>query len=104
MEYSAHKTLNAADWHAKTARMEGVQIDMVIERADKVTHLIECKWSTGKIGAQIVEELERKKRLYPNPNNHTLKTAIITTHGITDQAWQSSAIDDVITLKDMLGA
>lgn len=89
-------------WHAKTVRMEGVQIDMVIERTDKVTHLIECKWSTGKVGGQIVEELERKKKLYPNPKGHTLKTALITTHGVTDQVERSSAIDNVITLKEML--
>lgn len=90
-------------WHAKTTRTEGVQIDMVIERTDNITHLIECKWSTGRVGTQIAEELERKKRLYPNPKGRTLKTVLITTHGVTDEARQLSAIDNVITLKEMLG-
>lgn len=89
-------------WQKRTKRKEGVQIDMVIERTDGATHLIECRWSSGTIGKSIIEEMERQKGLYPNPLNHTLKTALITTHGVTDHVRSSGAIDDIITVKDLL--
>lgn len=89
-------------WQVKTKEKEGVQIDMVIERTDNVTHLIECKWSSGKIGTSIIGEVERKKRLYPNPHHHTLKTVLITTYGITEQVEKSNVIDNVITLRDFM--
>lgn len=91
-----------AYWQTKTARREGLQIDMVIERADNVTHLVECKWSQGKVGKSAIEELARKKRLYPNPHNHTLKITLIVAAGVTKEVAGSSLVDNVITLKDIL--
>jgi AAA+ ATPase superfamily predicted ATPase len=89
-------------WQTQTAKREGLQIDMVIERTDQVTHLIECKWSRGAVGLSVASDIQRKRDLYPNPNGHTLKTALLTTHDITAPVAQSHAIDRVITLKEML--
>lgn len=89
-------------WRRGTASAEGVDIDIVIERTDRTTHLIECKWSSGEIGTSIIEEAVLKKKLYPNPLNHTLKTGLITTHGVTEEVKRSGALDDIITLKDLL--
>lgn len=88
-------------WRPGTKSQKGVQIDMIIERSDKTTHLIECKWSNGKIGKNIVDEILRKKELFPNPDKHTLKTVLITTHGATDDALRTG-IDDVLTLEDIM--
>ncbi|MFH1653675.1 MAG: ATP-binding protein [Pseudomonadota bacterium] len=88
-------------WQKQTKAKAGVQIDLVIERTDGITHIGECKWSSGKIGMSIIEELKRKKDLYPNPKKHTLKTLLITTHGVTEQVAKSDGIDDVITLNEM---
>ncbi len=91
-------------WRSVTKSEEGLQIDIVIERTDKITHLIECKWSSGKIGASVLGELERKKKLYPNPLQHTLKTAIATLHGVTEQVASSGMIDDIILATDILNS
>lgn len=90
-------------WQTETSKKEGVQIDMVIERSDATIHLVECKWSNGKIGSAIIDEINRKKNLFPNKAHYTVKTLLITTHGATDEVVKSGAFDDVITVKDMVG-
>ncbi len=90
-------------WRAPTKMTKGVQIDLVIERTDNVTHLIECKWSSGLIGKSIIDELERKKRLYPNPHNHTLRLGLIVASEVTEQVKKSKILDDIIMVKDILG-
>jgi len=89
-------------WQTKNREKEGMQIDLVIERTDRVTHLIECKWSLEKIGKGVIKDIERKKFLYPNPHKHTLKTAIITVQGVSQEVKKSAIVDDIITLKDLL--
>lgn len=39
-----------AYWQTGGGGKDGLQIDLVIERTDGITHLAECKWSTEKIG------------------------------------------------------
>lgn len=88
-------------WRPGTKNHNGVQIDMIIERSDKTKHVIECKWSNGKVGKNVADEILRKKELFPNPEKHTLKTALITTYGVTDDALRTG-IDHVFTLEDIM--
>ncbi len=87
-------------WHNKTAKRRGVQIDLIVERDDGVTHVIECKWSRNAVGRAVLAELEDKCRLYPNPKQHTLEPAIVAAAGAV-----KSVIDTgtpVISLADLL--
>lgn len=79
-------------WQNKTVRAPGIQIDLVIECSDHTTYLIECKWSKNKIGMGVVDELNFKKKWYPNPKGHTLKNALIASHGVTKSASQDTSI------------
>ena len=49
-----------------------VQIDVVGLRDDNWTDLGECKWGQVRSQRQLIEELERKVRVYPNPRNATV--------------------------------
>ncbi len=50
-----------------------VQIDVVGLRADNSTDLCECKWGTIRSAVALEKELERKKALYPNRRNATIR-------------------------------
>jgi hypothetical protein len=89
-------------WRNSTQVKEGIQIDIVIERTDNVTHLIECKWSRSDIGKSIVGELLMKKDLYPNPKKHTLKLGLIVSCDVTFNTLKSNIVDDIIYLRDIL--
>lgn len=91
---------NAASyWHGRTQKREGVQIDLVIERADEVSNLVACKWSRKPIGADVIAELERKLDLYPNPKGHMLQPVLVAASGAT-RAVHDAGIP-VVTLNDL---
>ncbi|MFN3200259.1 MAG: ATP-binding protein [Bradymonadia bacterium] len=46
-----------------------VQIDVVSVRADDWVDLGECKWGTVSSAPALLAELQRKRKLYPNPHN-----------------------------------
>lgn len=87
-------------WQKTTDYQRGIQIDMVIERKDKVTNLVECKFWDQKIGASIIKELEEKKRLYPNPKKHHLESVLIAPFGASTVVKESEAVR-LLTLNDL---
>jgi uncharacterized protein len=89
-------------WHHRTRKREGLQIDLVVEREDNVSNLIECKWSRVPVGVEIVADLERKARLYPNPRRHTLEPVLVTASGATRKVHDAGI--PVVTLKDLFDA
>lgn len=88
-------------WHRATQRRSGVQIDLVIERLDGVTNIVECKWSRSSIGTNIVRELKRKCDLYPNPRRHTLEPVLVAAAGsnrtVTDAGIRVIALEDLVS-------
>lgn len=85
-------------WHAGTKKREGVQIDLVVERDDNVTNLVECKWSRKPIGSAVIAELKRKEHLYPNPRHHTLEPVLVAASGATKPVVDAGI--PVISLRD----
>ncbi|MBT3295151.1 MAG: ATP-binding protein [Verrucomicrobia bacterium] len=55
-----------------------VQIDLVGLRMDNSTDLGECKWGTASSAGALEKELERKKRLYPNTRNASIRLRAFT--------------------------
>lgn len=102
------ETLGVADvltrsgtyWHRNTRAREGVQIDLVLERSDGVTLIVECKWSRSPVGSELVSELERKCRAYPNPRKHTLQPVLVAAAGATPGVERAGV--QVVTLEDLL--
>ena len=87
-------------WHKKSVRHGfGVQIDMVIERRDKMSMIVECKWSQEKIGYNIFTELDNKCSKYPNTKKHKLRKVAISSCGVTNNLIDHPELD-VITLDD----
>ncbi len=55
---------------------KNVQIDVVGLRTDNRTDLCECKWGAIRSATALGSELERKKTLYPNRRNATIRLRV----------------------------
>lgn len=81
----------------------GMQLDMVIERADDVINLCEMKYYKGAFNITksyndtLVDRQAKFEELYPNKSIHL---TLITTHGVTEGKY-SSTIQSQITLVDL---
>jgi hypothetical protein len=87
-------------WQRPTKKKKGVQIDLLIECADKVTLVCECKWSRSKVGIQAANSLDEKIKYFPNPKNHTLKPVLIAAQGLTGDINRQRFLS-VVTLADL---
>ncbi|MBP5367639.1 MAG: ATP-binding protein, partial [Bacteroidales bacterium] len=83
---------------------EGAQIDLLIDRNDKVINLCEMKYSDTPyaLTAKIFNELQRKENIF-NTVTHNTKTihlTMITTFGITHNTY-ANKIQSQVTLNDL---
>lgn len=80
------------------------QIDMVIERADKITDLCEIKYTNRpfEIDASYEQQLLRKRDIFKKKTgtSHALKIIMISAKGLAGTAY-TTYISDVITLGDL---
>lgn len=88
---------------ASSRRTDGAQIDLVIERADRVTNLCEMKYTNGpfELTRQVDRELERKRDAFREETGtrDALKTVLVSvggTHGYHD-----GAIAQIMSVEDL---
>lgn len=90
----------------KTTTTPGSQIDLIIERADRVIHLCEIKFSQGKfrITADYEQRLRDRMELFREKNRTTksLVNTFITTYGVADGI-HSSIVGDEVDLDGLYG-
>lgn len=90
-------------WRSKQSN-DGAQIDLVIERADRVTNICEMKYSESEYRLDKTEERLIRNRCADfrdeTKNRNTLVTTLVTTFGMRSNEY-SSAINSVITLDDL---
>ncbi len=77
------------------------QIDLVFDRPDGVFTVCEIKYLQKKVGTKIIEEMERKIELLPNPKNKTIHRVLITKEGIDDALKRRHYLDTVITIDEL---
>lgn len=83
---------------------EGAQIDMVIDRADRVINLCEMKFSGDdfRIDKSYDRDLRRKIEVFTSETRtrKTLHLTLVTTYGLTANEY-SGRIQNVITMEDL---
>jgi uncharacterized protein len=87
-------------WQNKNA-----QIDMILERADNSTHIIEIKFhnSAFNITKNINENLQNKINAYRNEfgSRQYIMLSIISTFGIVNNIYSNSIIEQKLKLEDL---
>ena len=90
-------------WRSKQ-NAEGAQIDLVIERADRVTNVCEIKYSENDYRLDKAEERALRNRCADfrdeTKTRNSIVTTLVTTFGMRDNEY-SSAINSVVTLDDL---
>jgi len=93
---------SVSTWHCKPNEKEqtpGAQIDMIIERADRMIHLCEMKFSEGVY--HISQDYEKKLRermglfKYLTANKKSLVHTFITTYGVANGKHKSIVHSEV---------
>lgn len=82
----------------------GYQIDLLFQRKDRVYTVCEIKYVQGNVGTEVIEELERKLKLFPNKRDFTIQRVLITNTGIDQALMQRAYFDRVITFQELFDA
>ena len=94
-------------WHCNRNEQEntpGAQIDMIIERADRIIHLFEIKFSIDKynISKDYENRLRERASLfrYLTKNKKSLVHTFITTYGVANGK-NKSIVHSEVTMDDL---
>lgn len=79
----------------------GYQIDLLFERKDRVYTVCEVKYVEGCIGTEVIEEIEKKLKLFPNKKDYTIQRVLITNAGADQALMRRSYFDKIITFKEL---
>ncbi|MBR6847420.1 MAG: ATP-binding protein [Bacteroidales bacterium] len=91
-------------WTTPSDAMEKAQIDLIIQRADKVINVCEMKFYEGKYTMKVkdYEDMERRIRIFRETRDihKAIHPVLVTTYGLTHNKY-SHLFQNVITLKDL---
>lgn len=94
-------------WHANPNEKEGIpgaQIDMIIERADRIVHLCEIKFSVDKYNLSKDYENKLRERMgifrLLTKNKKSLVNSFITTYGVANSKGHS-IVHSEVTMDDL---
>jgi len=94
-------------WFVKSQNKpeSGVQIDLVIDRADHCINLCEIKFysSVFKANKKFVEDQTNKKKLFQNytKTKKALFITLITTYGAEENRYYQQIVDNQLTMDDL---
>lgn len=92
-------------WRSKTST-PAAQIDIIIERADRIVNICEVKYCQGEyeLGKEEFEKLSRRKNAFIQKTGlrHVPWLTLITTEGVAIGMY-SGMIQSQVTLQDLFG-
>ncbi|MDR1797088.1 MAG: ATP-binding protein [Clostridiales Family XIII bacterium] len=92
--------VNSSAWRSAAGTPGGAQIDLVLDRADRVINLCEMKFSTREfeIDKAYCAKLESKARAFAaeTKTNKTLHTTFVTTYGVKHNKYRYAAQSEVV--------
>ncbi len=99
--FSAVRYRNGVFFNRKTDHQEkGFQIDLVFDRADHVLTICEIKYLQGKVGAEVIDEFEKKLQFIHHKK--TIEKILVAANGASESLIARTYFDHIITLDDFL--
>ena len=99
-------SVSAQSWRSGSASVPGVQIDLVLDRADNVVNLCEMKW-VGSGAAYTIDkagaaDLLRRAEVFASETgtSNALHTTLVTPGGLAPGKY-SGAVQSVVTAEDL---
>lgn len=95
---------NASVWHSSDADNDGAQIDLLIERRDRVINICEIKFSTSEFIIDKAYDLNLRNKINAfqreTKTRDTLQLTFITTYGVKKNKY-SNIIQNQVTMEDL---
>ena len=82
---------------------QGAQIDLMFERADRVTTVCEIKYTREPVDTEVISSVEQKIRAL-RLENKRLHRVLISGVGATDEVVKRNYFDRILTLKELVAA
>ena len=93
-------------WTTPPNAEEKAQIDLIIQRADKVINVCEMKFYDSKYTMKVkdYDDMERRVRIFRESRDirKAIHPVLVTTYGLTHNKY-SHLFQNVVTLKDLFG-
>lgn len=100
--FSAVRYRSGAYYSRSTIKNEpGFQIDLLFEREDNVITVCEIKYLRSKVSKKIINEVDKKLQLLPNPQKKSLQKVLISPFGAETSLQSSGFFDRILTLEDL---
>jgi uncharacterized protein len=85
---------------------QGAQIDLIIERADRVIHLCEIKFSKSVFALSKSEALSLRNKIqqlshHPTAKNKAIFPTFITTFGLKKNEYVEELVQNELTMDDL---
>lgn len=96
---------NASPWRSE-AENQGAQIDLIIERADRIIHLCEIKFSKAQYILSKQEAISLRNRIevlsnHPASKNKAIFPTLITTLGLKSNEYTNELIQNHLSMEDL---
>lgn len=86
----------------RTPVNEGLQIDNLIMRRDKVWTIMEYKYHQKPIGMEVVHDVTRKIERLKVPAQISVEKVLVTSAGATSNVKRSGFFDSILTMKELV--
>lgn len=98
-------TTQVSDWRG-TYEGVGAQIDMLIERADRIINVVEIKFANSDfiINKAYAKNIRNKQQIFSQAvklKNKSLFFTMITTFGVIENQYQQELVQNEITMEDL---
>ncbi|MBF0209074.1 MAG: hypothetical protein HQK53_19615, partial [Oligoflexia bacterium] len=81
---------------------EGVQIDYMIWRRDKVCTIMEFKYHNKLMGMDVVHSMEQKIKKLNLPTNISIEKVLVSANGVSASVKNSKYFNHVLTIDDLV--
>ena len=96
--------LSAAPYFRKASESsgkEGVQVDLLLQT--KMSYCVVEVKRKANIGREVIDEVERKRRLLPHPKSVSIRTALVYEGELAPSVEADGFFDAIIRFKNLLG-
>ena len=92
-------TTSSSSWRSRNSEL-GAQIDLVIDRNDRIINLCEMKYASGEftITKEINDNLRKKRSVFieETKTRKTIHTTMVTTYGVVHNAYWNNIQSEVL--------
>lgn len=89
-------------WFKKRDMANGAQVDLLFLRSDRVITLCEVKFQSEVIGKEVIEAVQNKIRLLPNPKQLAIEPVLISVSPASSELINEGFFCAILTGEDLL--